>query len=318
MKQRLLATRLLDKILGTNPIIDPDTATTSTQVTSSADNSNKSPQGEGLVIVGSDVEKLSPSLRPVEAARLTRLAITQSKIKFENIDCKLALRYLYIIGGVELLDGHGLLKFCPKWLGSRKDLISLGGDKSNNNNYWRDTERTFFESDIKKVVAAVVEVGILKAMGTHTYNYNGEWFLQLLGGAIGLRLTAALSNLVMKFFGQTLIKIALIQEIRFRIYFRYVDDSRYGLRPFNPGWRRVKVVGLKFRQDLVKEDSLKSPHKRTTDVMLDLLNSLVEYLRFTPEQFLNQDIHKLPTLDCMVWLENGRILHEYFEKEQTR
>ena len=64
----------------------------------------------------------------------------------------LALRYIYVTGGVELMERTGLLKFCPRWLGDRKDLITLGGKKTNDNKFWQDTTRDLFNGDIKKIV----------------------------------------------------------------------------------------------------------------------------------------------------------------------
>ena len=71
---------------------------------------------KGFVIIGSNVEQLFPSLKPLKAARLARLAILESKFEFDDIKYALGLRYLYICGGKEVLDRAGLIKFCPKWL----------------------------------------------------------------------------------------------------------------------------------------------------------------------------------------------------------
>ena len=70
--------------------------------------------------MGSDVEKLYPSLQPLEAARLTRIALIETDIEILDVNVHKALRYIYIIGGTQLIDKHGLNPWAPKWLGKRR------------------------------------------------------------------------------------------------------------------------------------------------------------------------------------------------------
>ena len=70
-------------------------------------------------------------MRPLEAARLTRLAVMESKLEFQDVDHIKALRYLYVVGGVELLDPAGISRHTPRWLGKRSDLLTVGGNKTN-------------------------------------------------------------------------------------------------------------------------------------------------------------------------------------------
>ena len=42
----------------------------------------------------------------------------------------MALRYLYVIGGAELLQKAGLQRLSPHWSGDRVDLLAVGGDKT--------------------------------------------------------------------------------------------------------------------------------------------------------------------------------------------
>ena len=128
IKTRLIATGLLDRIEGRNPIRLPGQVGSKTP-----DRMNKNPaivpdnvsvssdgtkiQGKGFVIVGSDVEKLYPSLRPLEGARLTRMAVIESNIDIIDIDHRKALRYLYVAGGMEFLERSGLTNWAPRWLG---------------------------------------------------------------------------------------------------------------------------------------------------------------------------------------------------------
>ena len=152
----------------------------------------------GVAIVGSDNKSLFPSLKSIENARLARCAILRSCVEIENWDTKKALRYLFITGGSELIHGAGLGRFCTQWLGDRSDLLAVEGDNSKEDAMWKDSDREVFSSDLKKIVAAVVEVAIHLVMATHIYEFCGHFFLLQDSGPIGLRSTAALAALVMK------------------------------------------------------------------------------------------------------------------------
>ena len=76
------------------------------------------------------------------------------------------------------LDPDWVPKFCPKWLGDRVDLITVGGDKSREDTMWRDSENEVFAIDLRKIVAAVLEVAVHIVMSTHIYEFCGRYFIQ--------------------------------------------------------------------------------------------------------------------------------------------
>ena len=194
-------------------------------------------KSSGLSVVGSDVVSLFPSLRNVEAARLAKYAILGSGVKFENCDAIKALRYIYVNGGYEALRTAGLGRLCPKWSGDRPDLITVGGSKTKLDSSWIDTKQEIFESDIKKIVACVMEISINGVMSTHLYTFCGKVFLQSDGGPIGLRSTACLAAVLMKLWDQTWAKLLKRENISFYDFLRYVDDNRCFLKPLCEGWR---------------------------------------------------------------------------------
>ena len=164
IKSRLIATGLMDRIEGDEAISLPSASKTGSQPIK-----DRIPpvQGDGFVIVGSDVEKLYPSLKSLEAARLVRIAAIETDIEFLGVDYKKALRYIYVVGGIELIDRAGLNRIAPTWLGKRSDLLSLGGVKTNEDKWWRDSSRLIHRRDKKKIIGAVLEIGVIVAMGTH-------------------------------------------------------------------------------------------------------------------------------------------------------
>ena len=61
-----------------------------------------------LVISGTYVEALFPSIRDIESARVVRETVIESDASIGNFDCKAALKYLYIVGGPAHLRESGL------------------------------------------------------------------------------------------------------------------------------------------------------------------------------------------------------------------
>jgi len=113
--------------------------------------------------VGTDVKALFPSLKEVECSRMTRCAILKSGLKFENVNYRKALRYLKIVGGNDQMEGIGLKRLSPKWRGKRESMITVGGEKSREEEMWRDSLREPTEAEKRKIVAYVVEIAVLVA-----------------------------------------------------------------------------------------------------------------------------------------------------------
>ena len=205
----------------------------------------------------------------------------------------------------------------PKWLGTRKDLITLGGEKSNSNAYWRDVDFEPSQTIIKKIVGCVMELAVLTVMSTHIYSFEGELFLQVIGGPIGLRSTAAIANLIMKIWDSTYLKLLNKEQIEVLLYVRYVDDNRSFTRPIREGYRWVDN-GLKFSYKWQREDiqSGKDDQQRTCEILVKAMNSISRYLQFTPEPESLLEHEKLPTLDTKIWwcTKMERIMFEYYEK----
>ena len=57
------------------------------------------------------MEALFPSLADVESARIAAEAVMESPATFENVDYRMALRYLFIVGGKSHLNEYGLGSF---------------------------------------------------------------------------------------------------------------------------------------------------------------------------------------------------------------
>ena len=192
---------------------------------------------ENISVVGSDVCSLFPSIKNVEAARFVRHAVLNSDVQIENFDHLIALRYLTIVGGADLLRKVGVSRLAPRWLGGRADLVSLGGKKSRDPSSWRDTKMDIRDFEKRKIVAAVLEILVNLVMSTHVYVFCGRYFLQKLGGPIGLRSTATIAALIMKLWDQAWVKLLDREGLRYLDFFRYVDDVRNFVWSLYEGWR---------------------------------------------------------------------------------
>ena len=96
---------------------------------------------------------------------------------------------------------------------------------------------------------------------------------------------------------------------------RYVDDARQFSWGINKGWRWVEN-SFKFNPIWLKEDELAniSDDKRTTDLFLQAMNSVMPFLTFTGECPSDFPDNRLPTLDCNLFVSGQKIFHTFFEK----
>ena len=92
----------------------------------------------------------------------------------------------------------GLGRLIPKWKGKKVDSLRVTGQTGRELDNWSFSPTGPSIMEERRILALVVEVGILLSMGSHSYEFGGRFFLQLLGGPIGLSLTAWLASLVMK------------------------------------------------------------------------------------------------------------------------
>jgi hypothetical protein len=94
-----------------------------------------------------------------------------------------------------------------------------------------------------------------------------------------------------------------------------MDDIRAFLHAIRGGWRLWEGK-LCYCEEWRKEDMMdgKSATKRTAEILLGIMNLIMPFLRFTME--IGEDFIdlKLPTLDVKIWVRNGKIEYDFFEK----
>ena len=107
----------------------------------------------------------------------------------------------------------------------------------------------------REIVARVLEVAVLVTMGTYVYSFCEKLFIQRSGGPIGMRSTASLANVIMKYFDGAWMKMMNLQGVIVDSYSRYVDDCRLVLASLNKGWRWTEN-GFKYSKTLETKDHL--------------------------------------------------------------
>ena len=94
-----------------------------------------------------------------------------------------------------------------------------------------------------------------------------------------------------------------------------MDDSRTFLRGLRKG---VRWVDNRFIYDPSFEaiDILENcpDDARNTNLLLEAMNTIMDFLTFTGESPSDFSDNRLPTLDCAIYVKNGTIFHSFFEK----
>ena len=168
----------------------------------------------------------------------------------------------------------------------------------------------------RMLVATVVKIGVLCMMNTHVYSFAGDIYLQRSGGPIGLRSTCAVARVVMNAWDAKWMEVVKENKLEIKRRNRYMDDIRVMLLAIKQGWRWF-MGRLCFTESWRKEDMEKevSATRRTAKCLVQSMNEIYSFLRFTTEigeDFVNG---RLPSLDTEIWVEAGRrIRFAFYEK----
>ena len=270
--------------------------------------------GEEMVVVGADVEALYPSMVDVEIANIAYNAIMKSKISFQNINYRKALLYLAINMHKTDQRTSALWRILPRRTsqGGVRPGVTASPDKED---HWFFPTMQLTAREKRMVVAMVVRVGVLMMMNSHVYSWDGDNYLQKAGGPIGLRSTCAIARVVMNEWDARWQKMCADNNIKLAKGDRYVDDIRAFLKAIKMGWRWMEG-SLYHTESWEEEDrqSGTSATKRTARVLVAMMNDVFGFLNFTTEIGDDFPDGKLPSLDVNIWVENGVILYEFYEK----
>ena len=279
-------------------------------------------QTNPMVLIGTDVESLYPSLDISQVVEDVGRAILESTIVWQDIDYLEASRYVALNWTEDRCRQSELWRVLPKRRknqGTRPGLKGAGpqGGVRGDQEQWVFPRVRLRPKEKKLLVATVVKLAT-KAMFTHHYySFGGLKFQQREGGPIGLRGTCSIARLIMQMFDKKWEDLVRGAGLRLQLYMRYMDDGRLYLHPLKRGWR-WRMGQLVFKKRWEIEDGHKSLLEVTVDAIKGSMTGVTNYLRFTYETGSEYSDGWLPTLDTslLVTPENV-VVYKYYEKPTT-
>ena len=140
------------------------------------------------------------------------------------------------------------------------------------------------EREKKTIVAKTLHTAVLAIFKTHTYSFANRFFLQRVGGPIGLRSTCCIARIVMLWWDERLIEVISKSNIKIIEGARYMDDIRIWMNMIRMGWRWSNG-GLKYKKSWRLEDEERglSPTAKAAEILEGMMNSICGWLRLTME-----------------------------------
>ena len=175
--------------------------------------------------------------------------------------------------------------------------------------------------DIKRILAIVVKYMLKTIFSNHVYIFKGKIYLQTDKGPIGLRFTGSVARLILIYFDNIFMDIAIKAGIKIVLYRRFVDDINCCSKVVKYGMKYCKDdQTIKYCQDQYEEDiqSGMSVQAKTFSILKLIANSIVDMISWEvdlPEYYPDR---RIPVLDLKVGLDNtdtnAPIRHSYYQK----
>ena len=277
-------------------------------------------------LIGCDVVALFPSLTSRRTGEIIRERVRKSKLNFEGFDYEQGLRYIVLNKHLtgNLKEIAKILPWRRKEGGTVPKMTGAMGNKLDDDpeGQWvfPKKEKDFNEVEKKEVISRCVEIGVRVVFDNFCYKFGGDTLRQGSGGPIGARVTMAAARIVMQTWSEDYRRILEAAGLRVGLLTGYVDDVRQISTCLKEGIRFSKDnKRFEYSEEAKKEDQERriqgeSKNGRMARVCQQAMNSVNEDLQFTvevPEDFENE---KLPTLDFSLWMENGLLVHTYYQK----
>ena len=158
-----------------------------------------------MVLVGSDVVNLYPSLEVEKVVGEIREAVMMSSMKWEEFDYRVGVRYLALNWELDTRMKSNIRRVLPIRWGKRGTRPGVKGAGPSCKTKW-DQEQWIYgdvvieEWEKKQIVAEVVSLATRAMFRNHFYKFGGKMYHQRQGGPIGLRGTCAIARMAMQLF----------------------------------------------------------------------------------------------------------------------
>ena len=242
-----------------------------------------------------------PSLDAKKVAKLVAEEFLNQDIQIANINHKQLGKYValnWTVGQIRLANLHHIV---PKRRYSRGPKPKITGEEAKGGkNLERADEESQWEypyptrepksRDLKKLVAAALEISISASFSNHIYCFGGQVFRQLVGGPIGSRLTMEIARVIMMLFGRQM--RSTLEEAGIQIHFEacYVDDLRYilSLLALYMSWDKRSKTWKDLRyKDLTKETS--KPVRKSRVITFNAEKGKLESAEIPPDSDSDDD-----------------------------
>ena len=272
-----------------------------------------------MVVIGSDVVNMYPSLDVDAVADMIAEEVQQIPIKWSNIDYLECARYLALNWTESQCRASPLRRVLP-WRrgrrGTRPGITGTGpmGRERGDQEQWVFPTVKLTEEEKGLLIGNVVRIAIKAMFSRHYYSFGGKMFSQRRGGPIGLRGTCAVARFIMQIFDGKWEAVLRNVGLTFNLIARYMDDGRVFMPPLRPGWRWVNRR-LQYTVRWEGEDYGLSPQERTKRAIGLSMNEIMTFLRFTTESGEEFKEGWLPTLDSNLMVDStNTVLFRFWEK----
>ena len=272
-----------------------------------------------MVIIGSDVVSLYPSMVIDKVVVMVQQGILKSGVKWEDVDYLEAVRYLALNMTAKECQESNLRRCLPtrrRRGGTRPGVKGAGpkGRVRGDQEQWEFPNIVLEEWEKKEIMMRVVGLATKTMFEKHYYEFDGRKFHQEEGGPIGLRGTCAVARFMMQLVDKKWEDMLVEMKVAIEEIMRYVDDGRILMYAFKAGWRWWEG-GIWFCEQWREEDSLLSPTQITSRIIGGTLERVEDFLKFTVET--GEDFNGwLPTLDTSIMVgEDNRIRFKFYEKQ---
>jgi hypothetical protein len=136
-----------------------------------------------MVIVGSDVESLYPSLDADQVAEIVRDAVMRSRITFDGVHYQEGARYIVLNSSEKECRSGPLKRILPRRRfvnGTRPGVTGAGpmGAESGDQIQWKFRNVELTDLEKRLIIAKVMMISVKMLFTSHVYSFAGKQFLQ--------------------------------------------------------------------------------------------------------------------------------------------
>lgn len=272
-------------------------------------------KGVDICVGSGDATALYPSLLHDDSARHCGNLIRNCPAKFENIDVKSAAIFIATNCTLREIRCAELDRIVPARKHKRgkrptaatKELTSHRGDREGEvplESKFHPVRENLTQSEIKTLLAKVVEVGVKMVIQSHVYKWKGEHWLQNLGVPTGLRLSGVVGRITMDVWRGEMFRLMEENSMTNYLLEKYVDDGEVLCEniPMGSRWDGSKMV---VTDEAAEDDRItqRSREEVTMRAWGDMASSVIPGLKFTVDFPSNHDDNAVPMLDFKLWKE---------------